>query len=116
MTTGRKRGGFTASSGPTSPSSSDLSPLDAAPEFLKLVVPDDEQGEGCLSSILPGNLPHGGPPEIERPEQRLLLAHRHRLTRPPTPVRFMMGLLSEPPRVYQCRRVNELRGDRIYPP
>src|SRR5260370_38703685 len=80
MTTGRKRGGFTASSGPTSPSSSDLSPLDAAPEFLKLVVPDDEQGEGRLSSILPIHLPRGGPPEIERPEQRPLLAHRHRLT------------------------------------
>src|SRR5438132_10407489 len=94
MTTGRKRGGFTASSGPTSPSSSDLSPLDAAPEFLKLVVPDDEQGEGRLSSILPIHLPHGGLPEIERPEQRLLLAHRHRLTPPPAPVRFMMRLLS----------------------
>ncbi len=77
-----------------SQSSSDLSPLDAAPELLELVVPDDEQGEGRLSSILPIHLPHGGLPEIEPPEQRLLLAHRHRLTPPPAPVRFMMGLLS----------------------
>jgi hypothetical protein len=74
-----------------SQSSSDLSPLDAAPELL---VPDDEQGEGRLSSILPIHLPNGGLPEIEPPEQRLLLAHRHRLTPSPAPVRLMMGLLS----------------------
>lgn len=54
-----------------------LSPLDAAPDRLKLVITHDEQGNRCHGSTFPAHLPHDGLPEIERPRREYKRSRSH---------------------------------------